>query len=121
MIKKKKPKTKTWYIKKADKLYSLNRRTKVGHCEKCGRKENLQLAHIISRDCKKLRYSDDNSFVLCYSCHFTFHRKPLQFSAFVEEKKGKGSCNRLIQESNKLKSLGIDYYERLIDKLKETQ
>jgi hypothetical protein len=107
-------KTKTQLMKKADKLYSQTRREEIGHCECCGRKESLQLAHIISRDCRKLRYCDDNTFVLCYSCHFTFHRKPLEFSEFVKCKKGEAVYKWLIRESNKLKPVGIEFYNKII-------
>ena len=114
-----KKKTKTQLLKEADKLFSQYWRSMIGYCEKCGRKENLQLAHIISRDCRKLRYDPKNKFVLCYSCHFTFHRKPLEFSQFVEYKKGKGSCKKLILESNKLAPLSDRFYQNIIEDYKE--
>jgi len=106
-------------MRKADKLFSEYWREKIGYCEHCGKRENLQLAHIITRDCRKLRYERSNTFCLCSGCHFLFHKKPLEFQAFVEKMKGKGSSKKLIQESNKLKPLGIEFYENIINQLKQ--
>ena len=46
---------------------------------------------------------------------FTFHHKPLEFTAFVEAKKGKGSTKWLIREANNLAPLGKDFYQKVID------
>lgn len=112
-----KKKTKTQLMRKADKLFSEYWRKEIGHCEKCGKREGLQLAHIITRDCRKLRYDRDNTFVLCSGCHFLFHKKPLEFAEFVKNKKGEGLYKFLLLESNKLKPLGIEFYESVIVKL----
>ena len=114
MKKKRKQPTRKSLTHKADDLFSRYWREKIEKCEKCGRKESLQVAHIISRDCRKLRYDRDNTFVLCYSCHFTFHRKPLEFAEFVKQKKGEDMYKYLLKASNIVKPLSIDYYEKII-------
>lgn len=115
-----KKKTKSSAMKKADKLFSLYWREKIGQCEQCGKRENLQLAHIITRDCRKLRYERDNTFVLCSGCHFLFHKKPLEFYEFVEKKKGKGSSKKLIISSNKLTPLTLKFYEDTIKRIQKS-
>ncbi len=116
---KKEPK-KSYYIKKADTLFSLYWRKKIGYCEKCHKEEGLQLAHIITRDCKKLRYEPKNKFVLCGGCHlFWAHKKPLEFAEFVKLKKGEEVYRWLIAESNKLEPLAVSFYKEIIAKLTE--
>ena len=113
-----KTKKKSYYINKADELFSLYWRQQIGVCERCLKKEGLQVAHIISRGCKKLRYERDNTFVLCGGCHqFWAHKKPLEFAEFVKKKKGEDVYHYLIKSSNKLKPLGIDFYENKINHL----
>src|SRR3990167_7712948 len=102
MKKKTKKPTKTQSMKKADKIFSEYWRKTIGRCEQCGKKENLNLAHIISRSCKKLRYSPENKVILCWSCHWAFHSKPLHFAEFIKEKKGEEGYKNLIRKSNKL-------------------
>ena len=51
----------------------------VGHCERCGSKQNLQLHHIKTRKIKKLRTDKMNWLVVCFNCHSTFfHKEPLK-------------------------------------------
>lgn len=114
----KKEKSKTYLMKLADKKFSEHWRKEVGHCEHCGKKEGLQLAHIISRGCRKLRYERKNTLILCWHCHWMFHSKPLEFAEFVEEKKGKGAGKKLIRESNDLKPLSKSFYEDIINQFK---
>lgn len=105
-------------MKKADTLFSQYVRVKVGHCERCGKKDNLQVAHIITRDCKKLRYDEDNVFCLCAGCHlFWAHKKPLEFAEFVREKKGAALYKYLLKTSQVLKPIAITFYEKTIKDL----
>ena len=41
-----------------------------GACERCGRTNNLQCAHIISRRYSATRVRLDNAWCLCASCHW---------------------------------------------------
>jgi 5-methylcytosine-specific restriction endonuclease McrA len=85
-IKKVKRPTRTQLIKKADKLFSLIVH-KRGSCEKCGSRNALQTAHIISRINKNLRWNQDNVLLLCAGCHFWAHQNPIMFSEFVKQYK----------------------------------
>ena len=112
-----KKKTKTQLCNKADRLFSNYWREKIGRCEKCGSKDNLQLSHIITRSIRKLRFDRRNTQVICASCHRHFHNKPLEFSDFVRKDKGEQVYKDLIRESNKLTPIGIKYYEDIIEQL----
>ena len=64
-----KPKSKTKKQKElADKLWSLAVR-KVGYCEKCGNRNNLQAHHLIRRTVYRFRWSIENGVCLCSGCH----------------------------------------------------
>lgn len=106
--------TKTSLMKKADRLFSNYWRNEIGRCEHCGTTETLQLAHITTRNVRKLRYERRNTLVLCASCHRHFHNKPLAFTKFIGELKGQDIVDWLIRESNKLEPLTLKFYQDVI-------
>lgn len=106
-------------MKKADRLFSEYWRKYIGKCEHCGSRENLQLAHITTRGIRKLRYERKNTLVLCASCHRHFHNKPLEFTKFIGEKKGKDIVDWLIRESNKLEPLSLQWYQNKVAEIKD--
>lgn len=113
-------KKKTTLIKKADKIFSEYIRLSRGKCERCGKKTNLQTAHIVSRDVKKLRYDEDNVFCFCGGCHlFWAHKKPLEFVEFIKATKGEAIYKYLLKTSQVLRPLGIDYYEKILAKYQD--
>lgn len=77
----------SWYVKKCDTKFSLLIRS-IGYCQYCGRKENLQCAHIIGRANYTLRWNPLNAICLCVGCHiYKFHRgSPLDFVEWLESK-----------------------------------
>jgi 5-methylcytosine-specific restriction endonuclease McrA len=61
---------------KLDKLVAEIIRRK-GKCERCGKNQNLQCAHIYSRKNKWLRWDLENLMCLCGGCHlFWWHLEP---------------------------------------------
>ena len=63
---------------------SLELRTKQPYCSICGSKKNLNVHHIIPRECKELKFDDNNLIVLCCKHHkFNFeisaHKNPFTF------------------------------------------
>lgn len=72
---------------KADRLFSLIIRSR-GACEACGRTENLQCAHIVSRRFSHTRCDEDNAFCLCARCHMHFTDHPVEFAEFVLDQIG---------------------------------
>ena len=77
--------SKKYYTNKLDKLVSLKVRSK-GRCERCGRKDTLQPAHIVSRNNRTLRWDLNNIACLCAGCHFWAHSDPLGFADFIKTK-----------------------------------
>lgn len=106
--------------RKADRLFSEYWRKKIGKCEKCGRSNGvqLQLAHVVTRGIRKLRFDRDNCFVLCAGCHRNFHNRPLEFADFVKKKKGEDVYKYLIKASQVLKPITAEFYRQIIDKYK---
>jgi len=70
--------------RQADKLAGeLCRRR--GACERCGSKEYLQWAHMVSRRYHSTRWEDMNSFCLCRNCHTLFTYNPDRWIAWLME------------------------------------
>lgn len=70
-------------IRKLDSYWSQKIRSK-GKCERCGlTNKRLEMAHIISRNNKTLRWDESNLLCLCTTCHFWAHQNPLGFADFV--------------------------------------
>ena len=78
--------SKTTLRNKLDKIVSEIVRAK-GKCQNCGGTNSLQAAHIFSRTYNNTRWDLDNVLCLCASCHFYFHKNPLEFSHWVGEDK----------------------------------
>lgn len=103
---------------KADKLCGQLARS-IGKCEHCGSTEQLQWCHIITRGIGKLRYERRNWLCMCASCHRHFHNKPLQFTKFIGQNKGKDIVDWLIRESNNLEPLTVKWYQERIIEIKK--
>ena len=99
---------------KADKLTGAMCRSK-GKCEFCGKTEELQWAHFITRGVIKLRYEPKNYACLCAGCHFRGHEHPKWFSDEWDRLKGKGTTNWLERESNKLSPITVGFYIGIIE------
>ena len=100
---------------KADKLFGEIIRSR-GKCERCGSKDFLQTAHLISRRYKQVRWDLDNAVCLCRGCHVYFTHHPIEWDLYVEDKIGTN-----IYKTLKTKALiyGKIDYEAIINKLKE--
>ena len=72
------------HMKQADILFSRIVRRRDGMCVRCGRTENLQCAHIISRSYRSIRCDVDNAVALCRGCHVFFTHRPLEWQEWVE-------------------------------------
>lgn len=82
-----------------------------GACEKCGKRTNLQCAHIISRRYANTRTDPENAFCLCAGCHRYFTDWPLEFQKFVEETIGIDKYAEL--RARALHPAKVDWSERL--------
>lgn len=66
-----------------------------GQCERCGKKSNLQAAHIESRRFLSIRYDLENGLCLCAGCHMWAHAHPTQFTFWLEEYLGRDLLEEL--------------------------
>lgn len=81
-----KKRTKTWYRKQCDILFSKIVRT-IGYCERCGSRDNLQCAHVEPRTNSTLRWDENNAICLCVGCHIYWaHKNPRAFTHWFESK-----------------------------------
>lgn len=105
-------------IDKADRMFSLQVRA-LGICERCGSFQNLETAHIISRNNHFLRFDEKNALCLCKSCHKWGHENPNDFMKFAEEKKGYEVMSYLQKEKNRVHApFSADFYKGQIERLK---
>ena len=72
---------------RADRYFSLIVRAR-GRCEKCGRAENLQCAHIFSRRYSATRCDEANAWCLCAAGHMELTLNPHKHDAFAIETLG---------------------------------
>src|SRR3990167_10281304 len=100
------PKRKQTNQEVADELFSKIIRSK-GFCERCGKKENLQCAHILSRSYRQVRWDFGNAFCLCNGCHVYFTHHPIEFEEFVITKIGQNAYQTLRKRARDYKK--IDY------------
>ena len=70
---------------KATKLHSRIVRHRAKRCERCGSKDNLQCAHIISRTFSATRCELENALCLCASCHKWTELFPVSFARLVDK------------------------------------
>jgi hypothetical protein len=95
---------------KATKLHSVLVRAR-GACERCGRTENLQCAHIISRRYSHTRCRLDNAFCLCAGCHIYLTQHPLSMANFVKKEIGINGYMELKSISQRTEK--VDWLEQL--------
>lgn len=79
---------------KATRLHSLVVRSR-GACERCGRTDNLQCAHIIGRRYSATRTDETNAWCLCAGCHMRLTEHPDEHVHFVAQTIGMDAFHRL--------------------------
>lgn len=95
--------TRAGLVKKLDKLFSKIVRSR-GECEKCGKKTNLQCAHIYSRKHKNLRWDEENALCLCGGCHmFWWHLEPAVAIRWCESVRDFEYLDKKMAESKPIK------------------
>lgn len=102
-------------MRKADTLCSLYWREKVGKCERCGSKANLQLAHINTRDIRGLRYDRRNLLVLCAVCHTWGHDYPTRFTEYIKSSKTQEDYQFLLKYKSQPGISTVSFYQEKID------
>jgi len=100
--------TKSSLKNKLDKIISEIVRSK-GKCDRCGKTENLQCAHIFGRTYLNTRWSLENLLALCPDCHINFaHKCPILFTEFVKEKIGEEEYEKLKEMHNQITKYTLD-------------
>lgn len=108
--------TKTSLKRRADQLVSQIVRLK-GKCERCGKTEGLQCAHVISRSNHTLRFDLMNVLCLCSGCHINFaHQDPLGFSKWFQENYP-ARYEYLMHNKNFLTKRTLQDYKELVEAL----
>lgn len=106
--------------KALDNLWSKCVR-KVGKCEFCGSKDNLQAHHLKSRVFYNTRWDPSNGICLCYQHHIGdgvgIHKNTMPFAMWVLEQFGKDFILWLINTPNERKDL-MTVEEKLVIKKK---
>lgn len=85
---------------KADVIFSKLVRA-VGRCERCGRVDQLQCAHWLSRRYSNTRTDLDNAFCLCASCHRYFTADPTAWTDWCLDRRGRATYIRLRAAANR--------------------
>ena len=102
-------------VAKLDKLVSEQVRA-FGKCERCGKKETLQTAHIYSRNYKHLRWDYENLLCLCSGCHFWWHLNPVEAILWVGGLKDLKYLAKMRQNTTPIKDWElVDLYKYLTD------
>jgi hypothetical protein len=83
---------------RATRLHSLVVRAR-GACENCGRSDQLQCAHIVTRRRNATRTDEQAAFCLCSGCHMTYTHDPLQWVDFVVSKIGREAYDAIQAKS----------------------
>lgn len=103
--------------KKLDKICSEIVRAR-GKCQRCGKIEYLQTAHIFGRRYRILRWNLGNLLCLCYPCHFIFaHQNPVEFVEWVKDLIGFDNYEEIRKLARSDKKLSLSDMQELYDNL----
>jgi hypothetical protein len=83
---------------KADELFSKLIRSR-GACERCGRTEHLQAAHIITRSRLNTRWDTRNAWCLDARCHIRLTHWPVEHRDFAWQTIGEDTYYELVRLS----------------------
>ena len=98
---------------KADKLFSKIIRA-AGKCQRCGSKECLQTAHIISRKYSATRTDTRNAWCLCARCHRRLTDWPREHSHYITDTIGSEMYDELRHKAETVTKVNWeDEYARL--------
>ena len=122
ITKTKKEKSASWYLKKADKVFSLWIRNRDNNkCFTCGKqmtKTESQCGHYVSRSCFPLRWNEKNTACQCVGCNIFKKGNLDQFALNLMKKYGDNilyDLDDIKKESKRnVKKYGKDFYKAII-------
>lgn len=99
----------------ADDLFAKYIKLRDRTCQDCGKAEDLQCAHLISRRYNLIRHDPDNAVALCRGCHFKWGLRPLEWENWCRERVNYDSLRRraLSQEKPDYPSVVVKLRELL--------
>jgi hypothetical protein len=103
-------------VSKLDKVFSLYIRKRDKKCVCCGKTENLQNGHLITRAKYSVRWSELNCHCQCRGCNMLHEFQPHIFINWFLKKYGLKKFQYLILESNQIKKFTDTDLEELIKK-----
>lgn len=102
---------------KLDIIFSQIIRSK-GRCERCGKTEGLQAAHIFSRSNLAVRWDLENAFCLDSGCHvYWAHKNPIEFTEWTKVMLGEEKYQKLRRKASTIKKWSIPELEDLLTNL----
>lgn len=101
------PKKKKFNAKKTKKeldiLWSRFIRRRDPICQKCGKTQSSQGAHIFGRGNLSTRWDVSNGVGLCFFCHLYWaHREPVEFTLWIIGKMGEEAFGSLKKKSQEI-------------------
>ena len=126
ILKKKKPKTKTWYKRELDRVFSIFIRQSyavcgVVACYTCGREgevKELQNGHFVPRQYMATRWDERNCRPQCYACNMLYNGQPSAYAVRLEAETP-GIVKELEALRRTIKQWTIKELEEMIAKYKE--
>ena len=83
-------------------------------------KGSLQWAHIVGRTYHKVRWDEDNCFLLCSGHHILYTYRHIEWEEFLDQKIGRDKYEELKRRARaEGKVSRIDVYKRLLRRLEE--
>lgn len=127
ILKKKKPKTKTWYKRELDRVFSIFIRQSYavnGYCScyTCGKEgeiREMQNGHFIPRDYMSTRWDEANCRVQCPGCNVFKSGNYTEYSYRLLKEIGEKGMDELMQKKRLIKQWTIKELEEMIAKYKE--
>ena len=117
------PREEKWryWRNKNDALFSKLVKDRDGwRCVETGANDNLQTAHIISREYKNVRWDFDNAITLKSGRHAFYTYHPIEWKIFINKLKGAGYYEKMENRAMVIKKWSTEDLKELYDKLKAT-
>lgn len=110
--------TTTQWQSRLDALFGKIVRAK-GYCERCKKKNGVQFqtSHIYSRTYKEIRWDLLNSQCLCASCHFWWHKNPMEAGEWIKEYLGEEKYEELKKRRQKTRQWWEGEYKKVEEEL----
>jgi hypothetical protein len=96
------------WFKKVDTAQSKYIRAATPYCVQCGTREHLTCGHLITRNCKSVRYDYRNCFTQCRDCNLRHEYNPELFTAWWLEEFGEEEYNNLVRDSKRIRKWTVE-------------